>query len=342
MRNDIEKRILSVIVPVYNAEQYLDQCISSILDQSFSDFYLFLVNDGSTDNSRDICEKFALLDSRVTVWHLPNNGPSTARNFALEKVSTEWVCFVDSDDILEKDYLKVFFKYGVPDKYCLEMQGMEYVDCTGNKGLNHIIYPEIYLLGENVKNGIVEHRLLHSGGPCLKLYNINVIWENCITFNTAFRFHEDHIFYLQYLYNVKSIRLLSGAKYKYRQVEGSLTHRIHPYEQIELAYHLFSNKLELVIGKFQIEDSSYLKQIRHDVARIHVKAIRFCYLSKPIKLERVKFLESCKAEKENMKKRYFPTSCKEWIWKAILLYVPVSFQDLLLSIIINKYEGKDS
>ena len=164
MRNDIEKRILSVIVPVYNAEQYLDQCISSILDQSFSDFYLFLVNDGSTDNSRDICEKFALLDSRVTVWHLPNNGPSTARNFALEKVSTEWVCFVDSDDILEKDYLKVFFKYGVPDKYCLEMQGMEYVDCTGNKGLNHIIYPEIYLLGENVKNGIVEHRLLHSGG----------------------------------------------------------------------------------------------------------------------------------------------------------------------------------
>ena len=90
MRNDIEKRILSVIVPVYNAEQYLDQCISSILDQSFSDFYLFLVNDGSTDNSRDICEKFALLDSRVTVWHLPNNGPSTARNFALEKVSTEW------------------------------------------------------------------------------------------------------------------------------------------------------------------------------------------------------------------------------------------------------------
>lgn len=70
MRNDIEKRILSVIVPVYNAEQYLDQCISSILDQSFSDFYLFLVNDGSTDNSRDICEKFALLDSRVTVWHL--------------------------------------------------------------------------------------------------------------------------------------------------------------------------------------------------------------------------------------------------------------------------------
>lgn len=56
MRNDIEKRILSVIVPVYNAEQYLDQCISSILDQSFSDFYLFLVNDGSTDNSRDICE----------------------------------------------------------------------------------------------------------------------------------------------------------------------------------------------------------------------------------------------------------------------------------------------
>ena len=64
-----------------------------------------------------------------------------------------------------------------------------------------------------------------------------------------------------------------------------MTHRIHPYEQIELAYHLFSNKLELVIGKFQIEDSSYLKQIRHDVARIHVKAIRFCYLSKPIKLE---------------------------------------------------------
>ena len=342
MRNNIEKRILSVIVPVYNTEQYLDQCISSILEQSFSDFYLFLINDGSTDNSGDICEKIALLDSRVIVWHLPNNGPSNARNFALDKVSTEWVCFVDSDDILEKDYLKAFFKYGIPNKYCLEIQGMEYVDCTGNKVVDHIVYPEICLFGEKVKDGIAEHRLLHSGGPCLKLYNMNVIRENCITFNTAFRFHEDHIFYLQYLYNVKSIRLLSDAKYKYRQGEGSLTHRIHPYEQIELAYQLFSKELELVVDKFQIKESCYLKQIRHDVAKIHVKAIRFCYLSKPIKLERVKFLKFCKTEKENMKRKYSPTSCKEWIWKAILLYIPVSFQDRLLSIIIGKYEGESS
>ena len=100
--------IVSVIVPVYNTEKYLPECIESVLFQSYTDFELLLIDDGSTDGSGLICDEYARKDFRIKVVHKSNGGVSSARNEGLDIARGEYVCFVDSDDWVCKDYLKKF------------------------------------------------------------------------------------------------------------------------------------------------------------------------------------------------------------------------------------------
>ena len=100
---------ISIIVPVYNVEQFLRHCIDSILNQSFADFELLLIDDGSKDASGEICDKYAVKDSRIRVFHKENGGVSSARNLGLENAKGEWVTFVDADDSLKERFLNDLF-----------------------------------------------------------------------------------------------------------------------------------------------------------------------------------------------------------------------------------------
>ena len=99
---------VSIIVPVYNTEKYLARCIDSILAQTFTDFELILVNDGSKDNSGKICDEYAQKDSRIVVIHKENGGVSSARNKGIDVAQGEWISFVDSDDWISSDFLSSF------------------------------------------------------------------------------------------------------------------------------------------------------------------------------------------------------------------------------------------
>lgn len=101
---------ISIIIPVYNVERYIVKCIESILKQTFHDFEIILVDDGSTDKSRDICEEYAVRDSRITVIHKKNEGPSAARNCGLERSKSEYIVFIDADDYVDKYYLEVLYQ----------------------------------------------------------------------------------------------------------------------------------------------------------------------------------------------------------------------------------------
>ena len=98
-----DEKLLSVIIPVYNTEQYLLKCISSVLDQTYQHMEIFLIDDGSTDNSGRICDEYAQKDSRIYVIHKENGGQGAARNCALDRIRGDYIAFVDSDDYLEKD-----------------------------------------------------------------------------------------------------------------------------------------------------------------------------------------------------------------------------------------------
>ena len=95
--------MISIIVPIYNTERYLNRCIDSVLSQTFTDFELLLIDDGSTDKSGDICDSYAQKDSRIKVFHKENGGVSTARNYGLDNARGEWIAFVDADDWIDKN-----------------------------------------------------------------------------------------------------------------------------------------------------------------------------------------------------------------------------------------------
>ena len=97
---------ISIIIPVYNVEKYISECIESILKQTYNNFELLLINDGSTDTSGNICDKYAELDKRIRVFHKKNEGVGIARNLGIEHARGEWICFIDSDDWISSDYFE--------------------------------------------------------------------------------------------------------------------------------------------------------------------------------------------------------------------------------------------
>lgn len=105
----MEKKVISVIIPVYNVEPYLRQCVDSVLNQTYRNLEIFLVDDGSTDNCSILCDQIAKIDPRVKVIHKENGGLSDARNAALDICTGEYVAFVDSDDYVEKDYIETLY-----------------------------------------------------------------------------------------------------------------------------------------------------------------------------------------------------------------------------------------
>lgn len=101
--------MISIIVPVYNSSKVLEKCIDSILAQTYKSFELILIDDGSSDESGKICDKYADIDDRLRVYHRTNYGVSASRNFGIEKAKGEWIAFIDSDDYIDTTYLESFF-----------------------------------------------------------------------------------------------------------------------------------------------------------------------------------------------------------------------------------------
>lgn len=123
MRNNPK---LSIIIPIYNAEQFIRRCIDSILEQTYTDFELLLIDDGSTDDSSRICDVYSENDSRIKVFHKKNGGVSSARNVGLDNANGEWIVFIDSDDAINNQYLSVTKKATVD----LILTGCDYSGAT--------------------------------------------------------------------------------------------------------------------------------------------------------------------------------------------------------------------
>lgn len=120
--------LVSIIVPVYNVEKYLKKCIQSIINQTYENLEIILVDDGSSDNSGKICDEFAQKDSRIKVIHKPNGGQADARNKALDIMSGEWVSFVDSDDFIDKFHIKNLYLQAIKNNSDICVCGFKIVN----------------------------------------------------------------------------------------------------------------------------------------------------------------------------------------------------------------------
>lgn len=200
---------ISIIVPVFNAEKYLHRCIDSLLAQSFTNFELLLVDDGSSDRSGEICEEYAEKDSRVLVFHKKNGGVSSARNLGLDNAKGEWVTFVDSDDFVYESFLDNF---DVDNNQCFDLinQGLR-IDkefAGSNEFKFSFVGDRNSWLNEATRSGTF--------GYCvIKLFKTQIIRTNNICFNTRVRFQEDELFVLSYLAACNLVKSVAKVGYFY-------------------------------------------------------------------------------------------------------------------------------
>lgn len=219
--------LISIIVPVYNAEKTLNRCVDSILGQTFQNFELLLINDGSTDKSGIICDEYAKQDSRVRTFHKQNEGVSVARNLGIIKSIGKYITFIDSDDEIVKDYLAILYKNVQENDIVFFFSKWIYKDNSQleilldnfNSNEQNVIEKEIALLMDN-KTG---HDLL--GFAWNKMFKLSIIKEHHLEFIEKLSISEDEIFTLEYCMYVKQLKVIPFSLYVYYISETGLTYK---------------------------------------------------------------------------------------------------------------------
>lgn len=200
---------ISIIIPIYNAEKYLVRCLDSILAQTFTDYELLLIDDGSKDSSGKICDEYAEKYSRIRVFHKSNGGASSARNVGLDNACGEWIAFADADDYVSPNWLSVFINI---DECDLKTQG--------------IITDKPFL-----KNLGLKYAFEYEGNACgflkrafpirivgylfCKLFRASIIKDNAIRFDESVRYLEDELFVVSYLKHCNKIVSVNKTSYYY-------------------------------------------------------------------------------------------------------------------------------
>ena len=209
---------ISIIVPVYNSERYLECCIRSILNQSFKDFELLLINDGSLDNSLVICSNYAEKDERVRIFNKKNGGVSSARNLGIREARGEWVTFVDADDILYHDALSHLAECTLMGNLDFVTAGFEYINADET----------ITYTTENLRKGLLICKKNEGIANlyenefwqwfiCSKMFRLSLLKEQHLLFNEGIYYAEDRLFILQYvLASHWGLCFSSKSIYKYR------------------------------------------------------------------------------------------------------------------------------
>lgn len=207
---------ISIIVPVYNADKWLNRCIDSILGQTFTDFELLLVDDGSKDGSGVICDAYAEADSRVRVFHKPNGGVSSARNLGIDNANGEWIAFCDADDYVLSDWLDNFdfISNANEDIIC---QGIVWIRPGKEKWKSEteITFNFDGNIGDMVS---VLDKMDIFGYLFNKAYRGDILSSKSasnIRFNTELNFMEDEDFNLRYLHLCKRGLIINKASYCY-------------------------------------------------------------------------------------------------------------------------------
>lgn len=201
---------ISIIVPVYNTEKYLDRCIQSILAQTYINFELLLVDDGSTDSSSAICDQYAEQDSRIRVFHKENGGASSARNIGLDNAQGEWITFVDSDDMVKNDYLYAMISHPDADLIVSSFEFLDKIEDWDNS-ISNKFYKK-----QEIKYFIDRYTwsVVLCATVC-KLFKTTLI--GLLRFNDNISSKEDTIFTFEYLTKVNTIRTIENWGYQYRR-----------------------------------------------------------------------------------------------------------------------------
>lgn len=214
--------MVSIVVPIYNAENYLRRCVDSILNQEYTDFELLLVNDGSTDASGDICEEYGAQDPRVIVIQKENTGVSDSRNRALDRARGKYLQFLDSDDWITPDATRLFVR--AAEEYGCDMVISDFYRVVGERlSTKGDIEEEGVLTREEFAAHMMENPAdFYYGVLWNKLYRRDIVEEHNLRMDTDINWCEDFMFNLEYIRYAKVFYALHAPIYYYVKRKGSL------------------------------------------------------------------------------------------------------------------------
>lgn len=191
--------MISIIVPIFNVEKYLPDCLNSIINQSFTDYEVLLIDDGSTDKSGAICNEYAQKDVRFKVYHKKNEGVSSARNFALDKIRGDWVYFCDADDLLYEKAIEILISKFVDSVDCT-MGGYARLNEQGNIIEENKIYEDNYMSIEEILIDFYHPKYkMINGYIWNRLFRRSIIERHKLRFREDIYIKEDGLFLVQYL-----------------------------------------------------------------------------------------------------------------------------------------------
>ena len=246
----MRKGVVSIVLPIYNVEKYLNRCVKSVINQSYKNLEIILVDDGSPDNCPVLCDEWAKKDNRIKVVHKKNAGLGYARNTGIENATGEYICFFDSDDYIALDTIEKAYNLATKEESDMVVFGFCYVKANGETGKAVIPHTEkttfsgeevqnvflADLIGPDVKNG-KQTDLWMSAWACL--YSLEMIQKASWRFVSEREIISEDVYSLLGLYKyVNRVSVLSEALYFYCENAGSLTHTYKPdrYNRIKNFY----------------------------------------------------------------------------------------------------------
>ena len=309
----------SVIIPIYNAEKVLKESIESVLRQSFQDFELILINDGSKDNSLEICTKYAQNNKRIKVINTPNGGVSRARNLGIDNAKGEYICFLDADDKVRKDWLSKFASNTNAELLCCGFAKYH----MHNEEIRNFQSDNFYT-GDKIYDAV--NKMISIGAlnpPWSKCYKASIIQQHNLRFWEGCHLYEDLIFSLQFLQHTHSIQLLSYVGYEYCLDNSNLTLKFNIPEDFLSWSKRAINEALIFVDK---NDKSIVFKAISEHQFLLTSYFILAYYPKIIKKTRYDFCSYLSYLKRYTKIRRLPNN--RWIF--YLLKTPFTIFDRLL------------
>lgn len=251
----MEDFLFSVIIPIYNSCDCLNRCIASIVNQSFQNYELLLIDDGSTDGSEIICDEYASKYDRINVFHKQNGGVGSARNLGLAKARGKFIIFIDSDDEVETDFLSVIQNY-LNDDVDLIHYGWYYKDGK-HISKNEVCNVPVCM---SIKN-ICRKNIFH-GFVWTYVFKNDIIKNHKLIFSTNLNYAEDWEFILKYYMHVTRIQLIDRCLYYQIRRENSATNRNLGEKYICDNFNMYSSVLRMSLHTPKYLKFFYIRRIK--------------------------------------------------------------------------------
>lgn len=225
-----QRKTVSVIIPVYNADAFLDRCLDSVLTQTYYELEIILIDDGSNDRSAEICDDYALKDERVHVIHKENSGVSSTRNVGIDNADGNYILFIDADDYIEKNMIAEMLSCAEKNSSDIVMCGYS-IDKNSNAESAQMDYLMSYTDPKEIKAGLISRYYTdnHNGLYSLwnKLISASVFSSANIRFDDSLKRGEDAWFVFQCLKQCRRVDFVPVSFYHYCQNESSVMHAIY-------------------------------------------------------------------------------------------------------------------